>query len=228
MSSASRSARVLALFLLLPGAACSDGGQTAARAPQASAPQEVDTAARRQQLEQRAADSGAAVARFATLRKQFTFRPDEIEGGGWYTARSQTVDNSWNRTYLGIHVARDGRTYLSSHYYGENWIFHEYIIVRIGDKVLRSVPIPSYDNSNVRHNSGGSVWETLHMSGDQDAGILAALVRAPEETVILVRLGGDQFHRDFTLTKRDRAAIREGVEMGRLLNDWPSLREAGK
>lgn len=221
-------ARLLALTALLFSLACSDSRQTSVQTVRDPSSEAVDTAARRQQVEKRAADSAAAAARYATIRKQFTFRADEVEGGGWYTAKSQSVDNTWNRTYLSINVAWNGRTYLASHYYGDDWIFHESIIVRIGDAVLRSVPIPSYDDSNVRHNSGGSVWETLHLTGDRDAGILDAIVKAPDDAVIRVRLDGDQRQRDFTLAARDRSAIRAGVEMGKLLTDWPSLREARK
>lgn len=176
-----------------------------------------DTAAMRVQREKKTADSAAAVARIRTLQAKFRFSPDSIEGGGWYRPKSESADNSWNRTFLGIWVAANGRTYLESHFYGDSWIFHDHIVVRLGDQVLRSEVIPSYSDLNSRHNSSGSVWETLSFTGGKDNGILNAIAEAPDSMPIRVRLEGDDRMREFVLAKRDRIAIQEGDELGALL-----------
>lgn len=173
-----------------------------------------DTAALRAAQEQRTADSAAAVARIMELRPSFRFSPDSIEGGGWYAHKNQLVANSWDRTHLAIHVAADGRTYLSSDYTGDNWIFHNHITVRIGDRVLNSETIPSYSDLNVHNNSSGRVWETLHLTAGKDNGIMEAIANAPDTATIRVRFVGDERIKDITLSKRDHIAIREGVELG--------------
>lgn len=188
--------------------------------PPAVATIEIDTTAIRLRDEQRAADSSAAVRELVRLKRKFRFDADAIEGGGWYEHRNQTVDNSWDRTYLEVHVAHDGRTYLSSHYYGDDWIFHDRLVVRIGDNRLESDAIPSFDKSAVRHNSGGSVWESLHLTGGRDNGILEAIAK-DSTSAILVRLAGDRSQRDIVLSKRDHEAIRDGYALGRLLKQWP-------
>lgn len=184
-----------------------------------------DTAAMRVAQEKRSADSVGAAAKFTKLRQGFAFHADSIEGGGWYTARVQLPINSYDRSFLVVHVAWDGRTYLASQYTGDDWIFHDHIVVRIGEQVLRSVPIPSYSDQNDRTNGSGSVWEILSMTGGEDNGILAAIAAAGDE-VIRVRFEGDQRAKDIVLTKRDRDAIRAGVQLGALLSDWPFLRES--
>lgn len=154
--------------------------------------------------------------RLEALKRRFVFKRDEIEGSGWYTHRSQTVDNSWNRTYLKVHVSEHGHAYLASEYTGDDWIFHERVVVRIADRILRSEVIPGYSDLNYRHNSGGTVWETLHFTGGKDNGIMAAIAEAGGQA-IRVRLEGDQYSKDFVLSARDQRAIQEGVELGRLL-----------
>ena len=183
--------------------------------PVASAPV-VDTAQQRITRESWMRDSVQMVTRLAALKKRFRFDKDEVEGGGWYGHQNQTVDNSWDRSYLEIHVADDGRTYLSSHYYGDSWIFHERVIVRIRDRVLQSDEIPSYDKRNVRHNSGGSVWESLHLTAAADNGILEAIA-ADSTSPVRVRLDGKRDLHDFVLAARDRKAIRDGRELGCLI-----------
>lgn len=144
------------------------------------------------------------------------FKPDEIEGGGWYGHVNQTTENSWNRNYLDAPVNATGRVYLRSNFYGDTWIFHEKLVVRVGETRLESGVIPGYSDQNHRTNSGGSVWETLHFTLVSDGGIMDAIAAAPEATV-RVRFQGDENYHDIVLSSRDKRAIAESVEFGNVL-----------
>lgn len=170
--------------------------------------------------EERAADSTAAAARFAELARSFRFKGDEIEGGGWWSHTRQAGDN---RKTLRANVAYDGRTYLEARYSAEDWIFVDHIIVKIGDQVLRSTPQPSYSDRVHRDNAGGRVWESIHMTGGIDNGILAAVAAADTATV-KVRFQGDKYYSDIELSQAEKAAIRDAVELGTLLKEHPWLR----
>jgi hypothetical protein len=176
-----------------------------------------DTIAERQRRERWQADSTVMEDSLKSLKRSFRFAADSIEGGGWYSHRNQTVDNSWNRTYLAVNVADDGRSYLISHYTGDNWIFHDKIVVRIGDRILRSAVIPSYSDLNVRNNSGGQVWEYLHFTGGQDNGIMEAIAATADTPAVRVRFEGDEHLKDIVLSSRDRVAIRDAYRLGSLI-----------
>jgi len=176
-----------------------------------------DTAVIRAAALARSADSAAIAAEVVTLKRHFVFAADSIEGGGWYTHKHQTVASSWNRKYLAVHVADDGRTYLSSQYTGDSWLFHTRLVVRIGDRILRSEDIPSYSNLNVRSNSGGQVWETLHFTGGQDNGILDAIAAATDTDIVRVRFEGSEHSSDIVLARRDVDALRDGRALGSAL-----------
>jgi hypothetical protein len=151
----------------------------------------------------------------ARLKKKFVFKADKIYGGGWYTHRSQTVDDTFNRTYLYAPVNDKGDVYLETQYYGDDWIFHTQVVVRIGSDVLESASIPSYDPAISHDNSGGSVWEHIAFTDGRDHGILEAIARNADKP-ILVRLVG-KYDKEFSLSARDKYAIRDSFELAILL-----------
>lgn len=151
-------------------------------------------------------------ARLAELKKSFIYKYDEFNNIGWYTHINQTAENSYNRRLLKMHVNNRGYGYMASQYYGENWIFHTRVEVKIGDLVLRSEEVPTYDSNNETQNSGYSVWETVSFTNSNDNGILKAISESAENDV-KVRFSGDQKISDFTLTKKDQQSIKDSYEL---------------
>lgn len=224
------SGRLVGLCLLAAAACSCTGGRSgdepeSAQAATRRAEEELAKAradsAEFARLRARAAERekarAADAARLPVLKRRFVFEPDEIRGGGWYTHVNQTPDNSWNRCYLGAPVTSEGQAYLRSRYYGDDWIFHTKVAVRIGDRVMDSREVPSYSELSNYFNSGGSVWETITFVGELDGGILAAIVSSDNATPITVRLEGGQGNRTFKLSDRDRAALKDSYELSRIL-----------
>ena len=152
----------------------------------------------------------------ADLKTKFKYTYDEFEKKGWYEAKTQNVDNTWNKQVLKVYVNNVGYAYLSDQYYGESWIFHTRVEVKIGDTVYKSDDIPTYDSDNSTHNSGGSVWESLSYTGGRDNGIIKAIAESGDAAV-LVRFTSDQGQKDFTLAKRDQEAIKDAYELSNLI-----------
>jgi len=157
-------------------------------------------------------------ARLAELKAKFDYKYDEFEKKGWYVAKSQAVANTWDKEVLAVNVNNVGYAYLSDQYYGDDWIFHTRVEVKIGDAVYKSEDIPSFDSNNSRHNSGGSVWESISYTGDKDNGIMKAIAESGD-TVVKVRFNGDEGVYDFTLSKRDQQAIKDSYELSNLIKE---------
>ena len=155
-------------------------------------------------------------ARLVELKTKFTYKYDEFEKKGWYVAKSQSVDNTWDKEVLAVNVNNIGYAYLSDQYYGDDWIFHTRVEVKIGDTVYKSEDIPSFDSNNNRHNSGGSVWESISYTSDKDNGIVKAIAESGD-AVVKVRFTGDEGVYDFTLSKRDQQAIKDAYELSNLI-----------
>jgi hypothetical protein len=156
------------------------------------------------------------------LKQNFIFESDEFKGGGWYTHKNQTVDKTYNRTYLGTQVSADGYIYLSSHYYdsssrylSSHWIFHKKVLVKIGATVLETDEISALSNDQSRDYGSGSIWEVNHYTKNRDNGIIK-LIAENYDKEIKVRFVG-KYDIDIVLADQDKVAIKESYELSELL-----------
>ncbi|MCK9573633.1 MAG: hypothetical protein M0R20_04470 [Candidatus Omnitrophica bacterium] len=154
--------------------------------------------------------------RLVELKNKFNYDYDEFEKIGWYENKTQVVANTFDKKMLRVRVNNKGYAYLEDQYYGDNWIFHTRVVVKIGDTIYTSDDIPSYDSANHTNNSGGSVWERISYSGGRDNGIIEAIAKSGDASV-LVRFAGDQGVSDFTLAARDQQAIKDAYELSNLI-----------
>lgn len=155
-------------------------------------------------------------ARLAELKTKFNYKYDEFEKKGWYEAKSQVATNTFNSQVLELMVNNAGYAYLQDRYYGDDWLFHTHVEVKIGDAIYKSDDIPSYDENNSSWNSGGSVWESISYTAGRDNGIIKAIAESGDQ-VVKVRFAGGQSVKDFTLTKRDQQAIKDAYELSNLI-----------
>lgn len=154
----------------------------------------------------------------SAIKKKFIYKHDEFKDVGWYTHKFHTVDNTWNRKCLRLHVKSDGYAYLEDQYYSTAWIFHTNIEVKVGDSIYRSEIIPTYSDNNKTENSGGSIWENINYTDGQDNGIIKAIAAGGNKPV-KVRFVGKQYYSDIVLSDRDKQAIRDGYQLSELLRN---------
>jgi hypothetical protein len=152
----------------------------------------------------------------ADLKTKFNYDYDEFEKKGWYEAKTQVVANTFDKKMLRVRVNNVGYAYLEDQYYGDDWIFHTHVEVKIGDAVYKSEDIASYDPNNSRHNSSGSVWEAISYTGGKDNGIIKAIAESGDAP-IKVRFTGGEGVSDFTLAKRDQQAIKDAYQLSNLI-----------
>lgn len=154
--------------------------------------------------------------RFKELVKNFDYKKDEFSGKGWYRHKIHNLNNILHKNCLFVHVNSTGYYYLEDQYYDTDWIFHTKIEVKIGNTVYRSKEIPTYNEDNVTENYGGYVWENISYTSGGDKGIVKAI--AENDTVkIKVRFIGRQYNSDFTLSEKDKKAIKESYELSCLI-----------
>jgi hypothetical protein len=180
-----------------------------------STPAMVDEGTPAINMEELKAELEKDKAALAKVKKSFTFKEDEFNGSGWYHHKLWGR-HFLNRNGLTTSVNKEGYIYLSSNYHADDWIFHDAIQVKVGDDVYTSEIIPTYDDSHITDNSGGSVWEIIQFTNDRDNGILKAIADSPTK-VVKVRFVGDQYLKDFTLSKGDKLAIAECKRLSDLI-----------
>ncbi len=155
--------------------------------------------------------------RLAELKTKFNYKYDEFEKKGWYEAKSQIVANTFNSQVLQVMVNNAGYSYLQDRYYGDDWLFHTRAEVKIGDAIYKTDDIQTYDDNNSSWNSGGSVWESISYTAGRDNGIIKAIAESGDTPVKVRFTGGSSGVKDFTLTERDRQAIKNAYELSNLI-----------
>ncbi len=156
------------------------------------------------------------IKRRDALKKNFNYKKDEFKDVGFYIHKFQTVDNSYNRKCLKTHINSNGYIYLEDQYYADDWIFHTSMQVKIGDNIYKSSVVETYSDQNKTENSGGSVWENITYTEDQDEKIIKAIADNADKE-IKVRFNGKQYYSDFTLSQKDKQAIKDGYELSELI-----------
>jgi hypothetical protein len=99
-----------------------------------------------------------------------------------------------------------------SNYYADDWIFHTYVKVRIGD--LRKQTIPVQGKREVL--DGGKVLETNYYTTPSDIAILKWIADNYKKE-ILVRFYGKDYYDDITLPMSEKLAIKETYDLYNLL-----------
>lgn len=150
-------------------------------------------------------------ARLRELRPKFRFDRDEIRGGGWFEHRWLAAEAG--RAMLAAPVNATGFTYLRAQYVGDQWVFADRLVARIGDRVIETGGFRGFSSDVHRNARGSGVSETLHFTEVSDGGLLAAIASDPKRPV-RIRFEGRERQVDITLPQADRVALAESYELG--------------
>ena len=158
------------------------------------------------------------------LKAQFRYTPGEAGRPGIYEHRRQTPETSWNRTYLKINLNDAGEVWLSSQYYGKEWIDHTSLRVYDSGLYVLSDTIPLSDPWNRKVEDMGDRWETIEFREGTDAGIMA-FIADNYQNPLKARFNGRKFHY-IVLETYDRDAIHYGWRLAQLLKEMDGLRQS--
>ena len=162
--------------------------------------------------------------RAAELSSGFVFTPGEAGIPGTYEHKRQTAQSSWNRTYLKINLNEEGDIWLTSHYYGNEWIDHVSLRVYDSQNYLLSDTIPLGDPWNRKVEDLGDKWETIEFKEGTDAGIIAFIADNYIQP-IKVRFNGKKFQY-IVMEQHDKQAIRDGLQLAQVLKEMEGLRQS--
>lgn len=162
--------------------------------------------------------------RVAQLSSGFIFTPGEAGMPGTYEHKRQTAQSSWNRTFLKINLNEKGDSWLTSHYYGKEWIDHVSLRVYDNENYVLSDTIPLGDPWNRKVEDLGDRWETIDFREGTDAGIIAFIADNYSGS-IKVRFNGKKFQY-IVLEDYDKQAIHDGWQLAQVLKEIDGLRQS--
>ena len=177
-------------------------------------------------------------ARIARLRRSFDCT--DVEGAGFVCSMKDGFVGSGSRKRIEPVVTSSGTIFLRSVYRDRDWIYHDRVIVRVGDREYESDALPatspdvtrresrresSRDRRNGRYTEDRNVYETVRYRGNSDNGILRAIAEAGDAKVTMRLAGGPRVY-DKELSGDDKRLFAEAVELATLLRQRAS-RAAG-
>ncbi len=149
------------------------------------------------------------------LSRNFVFIPGNPGKPGKYEHKRQSVRQSWSRSFVKANVMENGEFWISSHYYGQNWLDHVYIKVYDKELSVFSDTIPLGHPDNRKLQDGSDKWESIDFKSGTDNGIIGLMVQHTSRK-LKVRFSGKQHHY-IIMEDFDKSAVTEGYELAQVL-----------
>jgi hypothetical protein len=173
-----------------------------------------------------APSAGDASARIARLKQSFSCT-DVPSASTFVCTMKDGIAGSLVRKRIEPVVTGSGMLTLRSVYRDRDWIYHDHVVVRIGDDVLTSAVLPASSpnvsrreirrsSSDRNGNRDDYVDETVSYRGGGDNGILRAIAEAGTATVTMQLTGGPRSF-EKTLSDDEKRLFAEAFELARLL-----------
>lgn len=147
---------------------------------------------------------------------------DDFDESGYYDIQTNP-DNKrqkwaqlWIRITIDTKIDTDKMLGFAIVFISDKSIDYTMMQAKVGDSLLTSYIIPTYDNANIMEGGGDyryvqTVWFT-----DKDGGILQAIVNSKPNQKISIRLKGSGYY-TFSLTKRNIKKIKDAFEFAQYL-----------
>ena len=169
-------------------------------------------------------------ARIARLRR--SFECINVEGASDFVCSMKDgFVGSGSRKRIEPVVVSSGTIFLRSVYRDRDWIYHDHVIVHVGDREYVSDALPatspdvtrretrkesSRDRRSGRYTEDRNISESVRYRGSSDNGILRAIAEAGDAKVTMRLAGGPRVF-DKTLSDDEKRLFAEAMELATLL-----------
>jgi hypothetical protein len=203
-------------------AACASGGSTPSVVPApATGNPSPPAAAARSEATSATPPTAATDARIARLKRSFDCDADRASGVEVCTVKDG-IGGSLVRKRIEPVVVSTGVIHLRSVYRDRDWIYHDHVVVRIGDAVLRSEALPATSPDVSRRvvrrqerDREGYIAEQVSYRGRRDNGIVRAIAGGGSSEVVMQLAGGPRTF-EKSLSDDEKRLFAEAYELAQL------------
>lgn len=155
--------------------------------------------------------------------KNFVFIPGPPGRPGIWEHKRQRVTNSWNRIFLKVNIMEDGAFWLSSHYYGKEWLDHTSIKVYDRDVYEFSDTLALGHPDNRKVVDGEDKWEIIDFKNGTGNRMVRFILQYGDRR-LKARFTGKK-HYYIVMEGFDKEAIQQGYELAQVLKEIHELRQ---
>jgi hypothetical protein len=203
---------VLVLSITIP--ACKSGNDSNAEKRADTPAPEAEAQLEQEREIERVQDSirKHAEKNIESFKSKFLVEGDEFRDLKFYTHK--TFGKFWpRRSTLTAGANSNGYVWLRSNWYGTD-LDHNMIRVKVGEEILVSGVVRSFEDDYRQEYSDGNWFEVITYKNCQE---LLQFIADNYDKEIKVRYEGDKYYKDKVLLKKDALAIRETIELGKMI-----------
>lgn len=154
-------------------------------------------------------------ASLSELEKLFTTEKTEYDHYTQYIPRNQNSERRWNQSYIQLHLDERGELYISSNYYGAEWLNH--VGIRVYDGVFQAkTDSVSLDDTNNHHSEFMNThWEKVSYKNGKDNGVIQFIADHADKNLKAVYLGKRTYY--IVLEPFDKQAVKDALALSTIL-----------
>lgn len=154
-------------------------------------------------------------ANLGELEKLFTTEKTEYDQYTQYIPRNQNFERRWNQSYIQLHLDERGELYISSNYYGAEWLNHVGIRVYDGVFQANTDSVPLDDPNNHHSDFMNTHWEKVSYKNGKDNGVIQFIADHADKNLKAVFLGKRTYY--IVLEPLDKQAVKGALALSAIL-----------
>lgn len=149
------------------------------------------------------------------LEKMFSKEKTEYDRFTQYIHKMQGFKRRWNQSFIQLHLDERGELYISSNYYGEQWLNH--IGLRVYDGVFQAkTDTVSLNDPNNHHSDFMNThWEKVSYTKGKDNGVIQFIADNSDRNLKAVFLGQRMYF--IVLEQFDKQAVKDALALSNAL-----------
>lgn len=162
-------------------------------------------------LHRKEAELDSLNSQIAKLEQPFEKEKTEFDRYTQYIHKRQTLQRAWNRSYIQVHLDERGELYISSNYFGENWLNHTGLRVYDSGDDAKTDTIALTDPNNHRSDFMELRWEKVSYRNGKDNGVIEFIAQNADRQLKAVFLGSQQYY--IILETYDKQAVIDALAL---------------
>jgi len=149
------------------------------------------------------------------LEKQFDTEKTEFDRFTQYIPKRQNFERRWNQSFIQLHLDERGELYISSNYYGAEWLNH--VGLRVYDGVFQAkTDSVALDDPNNHHSEFMNThWEKVSYKNGKDNGVIQFIADNADRNLKAVFLGKRMYY--IVLEQFDKQAVKDALALSNAL-----------
>ncbi|HZL10708.1 MAG TPA: hypothetical protein VFC65_11980 [Prolixibacteraceae bacterium] len=149
------------------------------------------------------------------LDKLFNKEKTEYDRYTQYIHKRQSFERRWDKSFIQLHLDETGELYISSNYYGAEWLNH--VGLRVYDGVFQAkTDSVALDDPNNHHSEFMNThWEKVRYRDGKDNGVIQFIADNADRNLKAVFLGKRMYY--IVLEDVDKQAVKDALVLSNAL-----------